>query len=111
MEAWQPDPACIAAGDEYLRLAFRCWAGALSNAQIAQHVRDVVGLDTPDEYSIEIGPETAAVVIARHLALCGMEAREIVLALADIGACCPGWPDDPDLLISIAHGVSGGLCG
>jgi hypothetical protein len=33
VEAWQPDAACIAAGDEYLTLALRCYAaGILSDA-------------------------------------------------------------------------------
>jgi hypothetical protein len=64
-------------------------------------------INTPEEYSIESGPETAAVVIARHLALCGMCTRDIVLVLADFGGTLPGWQDDPDLLIHIANHAAG----
>lgn len=104
IEAWQPDAECIAKGDEYLTLALRCYAAAgLCDAQIARRLLDLAGVSTPDEYSIAIGPETAAVIIARHLALCGMCARDITLVLADCGGMLPAWPDDPDLLIHIAN--------
>lgn len=91
-----PDLRCIAAGDEHLDLAVRCFAAAgLSDRQLARRIIDhqLAPTDLHD----------AAVALARHCAVCGMRAREIALALADVAGALPAWPDDPEYLIWLAR--------
>ena len=115
VKKWRPDPTCIAAGDEHLIRALRCYAAAgLSDAQISDRLVDevgngvagkapynVMGFSPLDAYTIVLQPDTAAIMVARQLAFCGMRARAITLTLADLAGLLPGWPEDPDHLIYI----------
>jgi hypothetical protein len=91
VNAWKPDPTCLAAGDEYAALVVRCFAAAgLSDAQIAQRVLDLAGVsldvDTTERWS-------AAFAVARHCAIMGLPLQHIIAILAYLAAEVPGWPD------------------
>jgi hypothetical protein len=94
IEAWQPDPQCIAAGDEYFHLAIRCWAGSLCDAQIIRRILDLAGIsasvDTPERWS-------AAWAIARDCALMDVPLHRIIALLAHLAAEVPCWPNADDI--------------
>jgi hypothetical protein len=78
VEAWRPDPDCIAAGDEHCELAARCYAAAgLSDRLIRGRLLFFAGpeIDPLDLYD-------AALALARHGAIVGASAPEIVAWLA-----------------------------
>ena len=88
VEAWQPDAACLAAGDEYVALALRCYAAAgLCDAQIICRVLDHLGSDVR---------RNLAAGIAYHCAISGMTFSEIIDVMVDLAVEVPGWIDDPD---------------
>ena len=90
IEAWRPDAVCLAAGDEHAHLALRCFAGAgLSDAAIAQRLWQPFGA-TPECC------DDAAIALARHGALVGASAHEIVKWIAGLALVVPCWPDDPE---------------
>lgn len=96
VEAWRPDPQCLADGDEYVRLAVRCYAGALSDQQIKQRFRDLVGVSTEID-TVEIDRHDAAIVVARHCAMMGLRLNRILAVLAYLAAEVPCWPDAHDI--------------
>jgi len=93
-----PDAGVIAAGDEYLDLALRCYAAAiLSDAQLSRRVIERMPCevlccteDTGDRYA-------AAVAIARHCAAMDVPLRKIIALLAYLSAEIPCWPDADDI--------------
>jgi hypothetical protein len=101
-QKWQPDAGCLAAGDQYVGYAIRCFTAAgLSDAQINQRVCDLIGVCayayTPAQERYD-----AAISLARHCALMGMSPRHIVAVLAYLAAEVPCWPD-PDDIAEIAQ--------
>jgi hypothetical protein len=44
VEAWRPDPECLRAGDEYVGLALRRYAGSLSDLQIRRRLEHFAAL-------------------------------------------------------------------
>jgi hypothetical protein len=100
IKAWRPDAVCIAAGDEHAYLALRCYAAAgLSDAAIAQHLRR---LDA-DLQPLNIGRHDAALALARHGALVGAPARQVVAWLVFLACEVPCWPDDPYEIAAMAR--------
>jgi hypothetical protein len=100
---WQPDPRCIAAGDEHALLALRCWAAArLSDAQITRRILDLAGacadVDTP-----EFECWSAAWAVARHAVWCGLPAKRVARLLGRLSVLLPGSPDQPDEIASITR--------
>ena len=94
VERWRPDPQCLAAGDEYARLALRCWAAAgLCDQQIAQRLLDLAGVST----EIDTDPDTIAVALARHCAAMGKPRDHIIAVLAYLAVQVPFWPAADDL--------------
>jgi hypothetical protein len=102
IEAWRPDAVCIAAGDEHAYLALRCFAASgLSDAAIARRLRRFgADLQPPD-----IGRYDAALALARHGALVGAPARQIVTWLVYLACEVPCWPDDPHEIAAMARGA------
>ena len=100
ISAWRPDADCIARGDEYAVLAVRCYAAAgLSDTAIAQRIW---------LFGAEVGPPDidrydAALALARHGAIVGAPARQIVTWLAYLAQVVPGWPDDPAEIASMTR--------
>jgi hypothetical protein len=96
---WQPDGTCIAAGDGHIILAVRCFAAAgLSDRAIARRIR-LFGdyADLPDIERCD-----AAVAVARHGAIAGASAREIVELLARLSLEVACWlPDDPEAIAAL----------
>jgi hypothetical protein len=93
VKAWQPDPDCVAAGNEYCLLAARCYAAAgLGDRSIRRRFLHYAGpeIDPP-----EIERHDAALALARHGAIVGASASEIVVWLARLAIDVPCWPDDP----------------
>ena len=102
VQAWRPDPACLSAGDEYVRLAVRAYAASgLSDPQIDERVRDLAGVASSDD---TIERCDAAIATARHAALMGVAARQIVALLMHLEAEVPCWPD-ADEVASIVQGA------
>ena len=100
VEAWRPDPDCVAAGNEYCLLAARCYAAAgLGDRSIRWRFLHYAGpeIDPP-----EIEHCDAALALARHGAIVGASAPEIVAWLARLALEVPCWPDDPEQIASIA---------
>lgn len=98
IEAWQSDPDCVAAGDEYATLAVRSYSAAgLSNTAIAQRIQ-LFGTNPapPERYD-------AAIAVARHGAFVGASARQIVACLARLACEVPCWPTDPTELASMTR--------
>ncbi|HEX3403695.1 MAG TPA: hypothetical protein VHT74_25560 [Acetobacteraceae bacterium] len=93
VEAWQPDAACRAAGDEYVALALRCYAAAgLCDAQIIRRVLDQVGIDAPDTDRY-----AAAVALARHCAKMDLPLNRIIAVLAHPAVHVPCFPNADDI--------------
>ena len=102
IEAWQPDYGCSACGDEHAALALRAYAAAgLANAAIAKRMR----LFGPDLEPLDIGWRDAALALARHGAVAGASARQIVLWLVYLADEVPAWPSDPDEIAAIVRGA------
>jgi hypothetical protein len=89
-------------GDEHAVLAVRCYAAAgLSNAAIAQRIRLFgADLEPPD-----IERYDAAVALARHGAVVGALARQIVVWLVHLACKVPCWPDDPHEIAAMVRGA------
>jgi hypothetical protein len=103
IEAWRPDAVCIAAGDEHAVLAVRCYAAAgLSDAAIAQHLQQF----RADLEPLDIGRYDAALAVARHGAVVGAPARQIVAWLVYLACEVPAWPDDPHEIAAMARAVA-----
>ncbi len=102
VRGWQPDRACIDQGDDYCRLAVRCWASAgLSDAQIEHRVRALV---PEDESSIE--RHDAAYAIAAHCAFARVEPRQIIELLVQLADDVPDWwPADPEDIAELVLAV------
>jgi hypothetical protein len=100
VQAWQPDAACLAAGDEYtalhhVALAIRCYVAAgLSDRQIIDRV--LRNLDTATD--VDTAPEhwNAAMAVARHCALMDMPLNHIIAVLAYLAVEVPCFPDADD---------------
>ena len=104
VERWRPDPQCLAAGDEYARLALRCWAAAgLCDQQIAQRLLDLAGVSTEIDTASHMAHDDSAIAVARHCAIAGMSFNEIIEVLVNLAAEVPGWLDDPNAIESLAH--------
>jgi hypothetical protein len=93
---WQ-DAQCLAAGDEHVQLAIRCYeAGLLWDDQITRRVLDVAGIavqaqaETPETW-------TAAEAVARHCALMDLPLRRIIAILAYLAVEIPAFPDGDTL--------------
>ncbi len=97
VEAWRPDAACLAAGDECARRALRCWAGALSDQQIVDRILGLVRVDTSID-THNIGHYDAAIAVARHCAIAGMTFAEIIEVMVHLAVEVRCWPDDPDAI-------------
>ena len=94
VEAWQRDTQCLAAGDDALDIAQRCYAAAgLSNAQIAQRVLN----RAPSLH------DDAAIVVARHCAIAGMSFADIIDVMVELAASVPCWLDDPDAIAALVR--------
>lgn len=96
---WNPDRDCIAAGDEHVTAAVRCYAAAgLCNATISQRIRlFAVDADPPERHD-------AAIALARHAAFAGAPARQIAGCLARLAIELPDWlPDNPDEIASLTR--------
>jgi hypothetical protein len=103
IKRWQPDPQCLAAGDEHALLALRCYAAAgLCDTQITGRVLDLVGVSTQSD-TPDIGHDDAAIAVARHCAIVGMSFSEIIEVLVYLAAEVPGWLDDPDAIASLVR--------
>jgi hypothetical protein len=95
VQAWQPDPTCLAAGDEYVDLAIRCFAAAgLCDRQIDLRL----GRTAP-----EIERFSAALAVARHAAWSGLRPQRIAHLLGRLSIWLPGSPDDPDEIASLVR--------
>jgi hypothetical protein len=104
VEAWQPDAACLAAGDEYLKLGIRCYAAAgLCDRQIDRRPLDLAVISTEAETASDIWHDDAAIAVARHCAIAGMSFAEIIGILVFLAAEVPGWLDDPDAIASLVR--------
>jgi hypothetical protein len=102
IDAWKPDPACLAALAEHVGIAIRCGAAAgLSDAQIAAFVRDLASVSTVDDTTSR---QDAAIAVARHCAMMGLPPRQIVAHLMRLEAEVPCWPD-ADEVASIVQGA------
>ena len=100
VRAWRPDPTCIAAGDEHVLLAVRCFAaGGLSDAAITRRLRQTATELEP----LGFGRYDAVLALARHGAVTDAPATEIVGWLAQLALQVPCWPDDPEELASITR--------
>jgi len=94
------DAGCIAAGDQYLDLAFRSYAAALvSDTAILGRILDWLGLT---EATVVRHQDDAACALAQHLAWAGEPENRIVEVLAWAAVECPAWPSDPEELVFIA---------
>jgi hypothetical protein len=90
VKAWQPDAACLAAGDEHAALALRCWAAAgLCDAQIMRRALDLFGTTDP-RY-------VAAIAVARHCASMDLTRNRIIAVLAYLAVHVPCFPDADDI--------------
>jgi hypothetical protein len=100
--AWRPDPECLRAGDEYIGLALRCYAGSLSDLQVRrrlEHFAELVAEEPPD-----IGPRDAAFALAEHCAIVAVAPQLAVQILADLSVAVPGWePTDPDDIAALVR--------
>ena len=100
IEAWRPDADCAASGDAHVTLAVRCFAAAgMNNTAIAHRMRLFGGDPEPPD----IGGCDAALALARHGALAGASAHQIVLWLVRLAFEVPCWPDDPDEIAAIVR--------
>lgn len=99
VEAWQPDPACLAAGDEHIRLALRHYAGALCDQQIERRVLDLLGINVAPD----IRHDGAAYAVAYHCARSGLSFAEIIEVMVYLAAEVPAWLDDPDAIASFVR--------
>jgi hypothetical protein len=103
-EAWRPDAECIAAGDAYVGLAARCYAaGGLSDSQIAKRGR-LFGTDPDPPERLD-----AALALARHGALVGASARQIVAWLVHLALEVSCWPDDPAEIAAMVRAALRGV--
>ncbi len=93
IERWRPDPQCLAAGDEHVVLARRCYAGALSDQQITRRILDLIGVSM----DIDTEPDVVAVALARHCAALEMPLHHIIAVLAYLAVQVPLWPDADEL--------------
>ena len=101
VQAWQPDAACLSAGDEYVRLAIRCYAaGGLCDRQIDHRVRTSVSSETDTP---ELERCSAAWTVARHAAWVGLRPKRIAHLLGRLSIWLPGSPDDPDEIASLVR--------
>jgi hypothetical protein len=103
VQKWQPDAGCLAAGDQYVSYANRCYAAAgLSDAQSKQRVCVLSGVCV-HAYTPAFERWNAAWAVARHAAWCGQSARRIARLLGHLSVSLPGSPDEPDEIAGIAR--------
>jgi hypothetical protein len=103
IEAWQPDQRCLAAGDEYVRLALRCYAaGGLCDRQIDLRLLQTGGV-SQETITPELERFSAAWTVARHAAWVGQQPKRIAHLLGRLSIWLPGSPDDPDEIASLVR--------
>lgn len=98
---WEPDDACLVAGDKYVLLALRCYAAAgLWDEAIDGRLLRQIGFAIEAQ---QMRHTDAAVALARHGAGAGVSVREIAVLLAQLAGEVPCWPDDPAAIAAIAR--------
>jgi hypothetical protein len=99
IKAWQPDPACLAAGEEYVDLALRSFAAAgLSDLSIIRRLLRCAGYAlTHDDPP---WPDEAMIAVARHAAFCGLPEQQIGRLLARLSTELPDCVRDPSEIAS-----------
>jgi hypothetical protein len=104
VEAWQPDAACLAAGDEHALMAVRCFAaGGLSDRQITRRILHRLGVSTEIDTELGVWPYDAACAVARHAAVEGLPLRRIIAVLCELAVSLPGLPIEPNEIVAIAR--------
>jgi len=97
VKAWQPDAACLAAGDDNLTNTLRCYAAAgLSDSGVESRILHRLGVP-PVRY------DDAAIVVARHCAIAGMSFAAIIEIMVYLAVEVPGWLDDPDAIAALVR--------